>query len=105
MLLWSAALAAFLLLLAWGGTNWKAFHLAYCRHLLASRDVGTRLKGLGAIADTHLRAGLTREEVRRLFGAEFVRDQDGGCEVSAGGDGLRLTFDESGRLDTWWWYP
>ena len=49
--------------------------------------------------------GTLREEVRRLFGAASVRDEDWGCEVSAGGDGLRLKFDAAGRLDTWWWYP
>ena len=105
MVLWSVALAALLLLLAGAGASWRQFHLMYCRRLMASSNLDTRLEGLGGIAEKHLRTGMTREEVKRLFGAQFVKDQDGGCEVSAGGDGVRLKFDESGRLDTWWWYP
>ncbi len=68
MIAWSAALAAFLSLAAWGAANWRAFHLAYCRHLLRSDDVAQQGRGLLGIYDLkHLSPGLSVAEAKALL--------------------------------------
>ena len=68
MIAWSAALAAFLFLAAWGAANWRALHLAYCRHLLRSDDVAKQGQGLLRIYDVkHLRPGLSVAEAKALL--------------------------------------
>jgi hypothetical protein len=106
MILWSAALAAFLLALAWGAANWKFFDLLYCKQLLKSRDVYTRMDGADRIWLRHLRPGMTREEVIRLFHPLPVKhDDDRGYFVAFDGDALCFSFDEDGKLAASWWYP
>lgn len=112
VILWSAALAGLLLCLAWCGANWKVFHLAWCRHLMSSRDGETRNRGVAGVCGAHLRKGMTVGEVRRLFrplaltagqGPEAPRAVS--YPMYVGGLGhqgwMALTFDERGRLAGW----
>jgi len=66
-----------LLLLSLAGANWKVFHLAYCRHLMKNEDPVRQFEGLDALVGTHLRRGMTREEIARLltpFKMEFYSE-------------------------------
>ena len=113
MAIWAIALAGLLLLLAWSGANWKTFHLAYCRHLMRSRDGETRNSGIAKVCSTHLRPGMTTEEVRRMFHPLELACQDSGTEailsvsypMYVGGAGhqrwIELKFDAQGRLASW----
>jgi hypothetical protein len=68
MIAWSAALAAFLLLAAWGAANWRVFHLAYCKHLLRSGDPAKVAKALRLIPKfDHVRVGMTYQEVCKIM--------------------------------------
>lgn len=108
MVFWSVALAALLIAVAWGGANWRMFHLAYCRHLLGSRDPATRQRGIDMVLQTHVRPGMTWEEILRLFGprglscGEFSGEPK--CRVIADFAGNKhfwlLGFAEDGRLDS-----
>ncbi len=119
--LWSLVLAAVAFGAAWSAANWKLFHLAYCRRLMASGNEDRQLDGIAKAAATHLRPGLTKEEVKRIFSP--VRF-DGPMEGSSAdmklsrngegfylahpvslGDGIALVFDTEGRLEKWWEVP
>jgi hypothetical protein len=67
MIIWSVALAAFLLLAAWGAANWRPLHLACCRRMLASDSNWWQETGTRGIVRRHLRPGMTVEEARDMF--------------------------------------
>ena len=67
MIVWMIAVPVVILLLALAGANWKTFHLAYAKHLMRSEVPEEQNRGLEMVLDTHLRVGMTLEEVRRLF--------------------------------------
>ena len=67
MILWMVVAPVVVLLLAFGGANWKVFHLIYAKHLMRKDDIQSREKGLQMVLKTHLQTGMTREEVSRLL--------------------------------------
>ena len=88
MVLWSAALAVPLLLLAWGAANWKAFTKAYCRHLLASGSGEKQARALQMVCQYHLlEPGMTEVEV-----VQHLRPLVSSGEVSSDGKELRARF-------------
>ena len=120
-IIWSVALAAFSLGAAWTIANWEVLHLVWCRHLLSSKDEMRQIDGIQKVALTHLRAGLTKDEVVKLF---WPVRMDGPMEGSsadyhlsktetgfyvvhplADGDGCALVFDERDKLVKWWIVP
>ena len=50
MVVWLVVAPAVIVLLAVLGANWKAFHLAYCRHLLRSEGQDERERGIRLMA-------------------------------------------------------
>jgi len=116
MILWSAALAAVLLLAAWGAANWKVFHLAYCKHLIGSNDLEKRHRGIYMVLRTHVRPGMTCEQVNNLLSpinietlhpTKYDLDTGGGYyylfalrlrESAFGGVDVVLRFDDQGRI-------
>jgi len=76
MVLWMVAMPIAILLLALAGANWKTFHLAYAKHLMSSDGQPKHSRGVQMVLDTHLRDGMTLEEVRRLFApAKVAQDR------------------------------
>ena len=68
MIVWSVALAAVLLLAAWGAANWRVFHLAYCRHLLRSGNQEEIAKALRLMPKHgHIHVGMSYQEVCDLL--------------------------------------
>ncbi len=67
MVVWLVAMPTAILLLALAGANWKRFHLAYAKHLMRSDDRMTQWQGVDMVLQTHLREGMSLEEVRRLL--------------------------------------
>jgi len=99
MILWSAALAAFLLLAAWGAANWKVFHLAYYKHC-ARRD-RYDIIAFDELVRVHLRKGMTKNETRNLLGAFSYDDRgDEVFVVCTYGHVVLLVF-ENGHLIEW----
>ena len=76
MILWSAALAAFLLLSVWGAANWKAFHLVYCKSLINSPVAEKQLSGLQKLVATHFCIGMSRERIATLLYPLKMSDAD-----------------------------
>jgi len=110
MILWSAALAAFLLLAAWGAANWRVFHLVYCRHLMASKDDEAQSKAIDLILQYHLRKGMTVEQVRAVLRpTELKHGEEGWYSRNQlweeQGYCLMFEFDSAGRLEHWYTYP
>ena len=118
MIAWSAALAAVLLLTAWGAANWKVFHLAYCKHLLRSMDLEDQGQALKLIEHTHLAAGMSKVQVEQIVSPHPVvslpsprayYDEGYTHAVILPGYphyGLQLDFDADGMLVKWrttWW--
>ena len=106
MVLWSAALAAFLLLAAWGAANWKVFHLAYCKHLISSSDPEKQYRGMELIEKHHLRKGMTLEEVRKIMAPLQLRkgEADGDLQIYTAANSateIMFDFDERGHLTDW----
>ena len=120
-IIWSLVLAVVALGGAWTVVNWRTLHLAYCKRFLASKDEARQIEGIEKVAARHLRPGLTRDEVSRLFTPMRF---DGPFEGSPGDlrrsktgagfylvhpisldDGLALVFDPAGRLQKWWTVP
>jgi len=104
MILWSTALAAVLLLGAWGTANWKAFHLAYCKHLMKSSDPSDQSKGVELVLKVHLSRAMSTADVRKaLYPAEFEMKTDTlGWTDHPGAEwhryrGWHIEFDESGH--------
>ncbi len=107
MVVWMIAVPIVILLLALAGANWKTFHLAYAKHLLASDDPDKQWQGVDMVLRTHLRKGMPLEEVRRLLAPARVTETISrwrlpvrGFTVSLKGyssDG-ELCFDENDRL-------
>jgi hypothetical protein len=119
--IWSLVLAVLAFGAVWAVTGWKTFHLAYCHRLIASKDEDRQIQGILKVAATHLRPGLAREEVARLFAPARL---DGPVEGSpnnmhksktgdgfylahpvSADDGVALVFDPDGRLVKWWTVP
>jgi len=48
-------------------TNWKVFHLAYCKHLLKSNESEKRDRGIAMVVSTHVRPGMTIHQVSWLL--------------------------------------
>ena len=112
MIVWLVAAPIVILLLALAGANWKTFHLAYAKHLMSSEDREKQRDGVEMVLRTHLRKGMSLEEVRRLlaparvifwphlstiecrFAGVYVTTGEGGKYQPAAG----LTFDENDRL-------
>ncbi len=67
MVVWLVAVPIVILLLALAGANWKVFHLAYAKHLIASEDAQKQRRGLMMVVKTHLRESMSLEEVRLLL--------------------------------------
>ena len=103
MILWSVALAAFLLTAAWGAANWKAFHLAYCKHLISSSDPEKQYRGMELIEKRHLRKGMTVDEVRKVMAPLQLRKNaaDGDLQSYTVEVIFQFDFDEHGRLTDW----
>ncbi len=74
MVLWLVAMPIAILLLALAGANWKFFHLAYAKHLMRSDDPKKQGRGVQMVAETHLRKGMTRDEIQRLLSPARVED-------------------------------
>ncbi len=114
MIVWLVAVPAVLLLLAFAGANWKVFHLAYARHLLRSEDPGEQGRGLTMIERSHLKQGMTEEEVARLVHPVKMKEErhspderKAGVSVEsaihARSTGILLQF-RDGRLLRFGWY-
>jgi hypothetical protein len=58
---------AVILLLLIAGANWRALHLAYCKHLMRSGDYDLRRQGLVRLIDVHLDHSMPLERMRRLI--------------------------------------
>ncbi len=67
MVLWLVAVPIVILLLALAGANWKVFHLAYAKHHMSSDDPDKQYRGLRMVVETHLRKGMSLEEVRAIL--------------------------------------
>ncbi len=67
MVVWLVAVPIVILLLALAGANWKTFHLAYAKHLMRSAESADRKKGAVMMCETHVRAGMPRQEVSELL--------------------------------------
>ncbi len=76
MIAWLVVVPVVLLLLALAGANWKTFHLAYAKHLIASDDPKERARGIEMMVETHLPEGMPLEEVRRLLAPAEVAETD-----------------------------
>jgi hypothetical protein len=74
MIWWLVVMPVALLLLAWGGANWKVFHLMYCKHLLAGSPQEQR-RGIALVEKHHLSVGMSIDEVRELYAPVDI------CEV------------------------
>ncbi len=111
MIVWLVAAPIVILLLALAGANRKTFHLAYAKHLMSSSDASDQRRGTYMVIDTHVRNGMTLQEVRELLRpAELVKahteDQPylRGWSVVVVGEGYKINplctlyFDEQGRL-------
>ena len=120
-IIWSLVLAVVALGGTWTAANWKTLHLAYCKRLLASKDQARQIEGIQKVTTTHLRSGLTRDQVRRLFTPMRFdgpfEGAPGDLRLSKTGagfylvhpmsldDGVALVFDPAGRLQKWWTVP
>ena len=60
---WLVGLPAVLLLLAFAGAHWRVFHLAYCKRLFLSANEWDQVRGTYMLPRTHLRTGMSVEEV------------------------------------------
>ena len=67
MVAWLIVAPAVLLALAFAGANWRTFHLAWCKRLLGSPDAVRQRKAAVMIVNTHVRKGMTAEELSKLF--------------------------------------
>ena len=76
MIVWLVAAPIVVLLLALAGANWKTFHLAYCKYLIASDDGDKQTRGAWMVIETHLHEGMTLEEVRALIAPARVTETD-----------------------------
>ncbi len=112
MVVWMVAMPIAILLLALAGANWKRFHLAYAKHLISSDDTMKQYRGVQIVLETHLRKGMTLEEVRAILAParvseselsfldqsppirQFVVDTEGDPSNYT----AELVFDEDGRL-------
>jgi len=120
-ILWGLVLAVVALGGTWAVTNWKVLHLAYCQRLMASKSEKRQIDGVQKVGLTHLRAGMTLEQVARLFAPARL---DGPLEGTPGevrasdkatglylahpmstDDGVALQFDAGGKLVKWWVWP
>ena len=108
MVVWMVAVPIVILLLALAGANWKRFHLAYAKHLIASDDLTKQKRGVTMVLRTHLRDGMSLEEVRRLLAPAKASHVSGSPQgypftVAITEEGKRkhitlLSFDKDGRL-------
>jgi len=67
MVAWLVIVPVVLLLLAFAGANWKAFHLAYCRQRIRSKEISDRFGGAMGLVEHHLRSGMSEETVLARF--------------------------------------
>jgi hypothetical protein len=113
MIFWLVAAPVVMLLLAFAGANWKVFHLAYCKHLIASDDIDQQQHGTVMVMRVHLYKGMPFEEVRRALAPAKLTEipkqseEQGGprlVDVSVGRNHpesyvVSLLFDGNDKLD------
>ena len=98
MIVWLVVAPIVVLLLALTGANWKAFHLAYAKHLMRSDDPEAQERGVWMVIDTHLRDGMTLEEVRRVFApAKVSKVLSVPADLRERGDPFTVATGESGE--------
>jgi hypothetical protein len=76
MIVWMIAAPAVILLLAFAGANWRVFHLAYAKRLMRSGNPMQQSRGIDMVLMTHLRVGMSLEEVRAILAPARVREHD-----------------------------
>lgn len=120
-IIWSLVLALLAFGAVWAITGWKTFHLAYCKRLMASENAERQIEGIMKAGATHLRQGLSRQEVERIFSPARL---DGPMQGSYSNlkkstpgegfylahprstdDGIALVFDQDNKLVRWWTAP